>query len=230
MAFCGPPCLQSQDFYFPFSSQRCPGSAWPFALMSSGSRQIISLLPFQDCPAAQSRPPALCGLGRMPCFGRACTSAPQPLHPRLMQQLGHSLLTVLSPSTHAANRDALIPAVACLLLKDGFTCCAFKPCIPTSKTPVPPISLPRQIYPSRPSLYITSHSPPETETGLGSHSFGVLPAPRRSGPSPADHTQSLLPNSPFLPGLSVSEQDYPRVSPPPQGRRSGQSYPHLWGL
>lgn len=198
--------------------------------MSSGSRQPISPLPFQDCPVAQSRRPALCGLGRMPCCGRACPRLPGLSTHDWCSNCGRSLLAVLSPSTHAANSDVLIPAVACLLLKDGFSRCAFIHCIPTSKMHFPPISLPWQTYPSRPSSNIMSCSPPEMEAGLGSRSSGVLPAPRRRGSSPADHAQSLLPNSPFLPGLSVSEQGYPRVNPPPRGRRSGQSPPHLWGL
>lgn len=75
-------------------------------------------------------------------------------------------------STHAATRDVSYSRSSLPALKDGFTRCAFIPCIPHFQDALSPISLPRQIYPLRPSSNITSHSPPETETGLEATALG----------------------------------------------------------
>lgn len=100
---CGLPCLRARISIFISSSLRCPESAWPFALMSAGSRQPISLLPFQAVLRLRA--------DRLPCVvwaGCPVVGVPAPQLPGLSacdsgSTCGSSLLAALSTSTHAPH-------------------------------------------------------------------------------------------------------------------------------
>lgn len=145
---CGPPCLRARISIFISSSLRCPESAWPFALMSAGSRQPISLLPFQAVLRLRAdRLPCVVWAGRLHLSSRASL----PVTLAVPVAVPYLLRCHPPPMLCTFSLIAPIPAGTYPVLKDASTLCAFTFCVPTSKMPLPSSCFLGKTHPSRPS-------------------------------------------------------------------------------